>query len=647
MDSWLQPIDDATVKDSFTMKTLRVSFGLVTMSRLLLIIVLALLPRIAPAQSDAKPDRCEYQKTWENPETFQGPSITVDQIQQCLREKKLIKNHHIVFEDYVKAWENASKEKADYTLPLLIEGGMLQAKTPYNRENPKGGIQLWKFRDPAVTETSDMPEEQWKALGIKKKDEPIDLIRAVISWTEVVLDSALFELGANRAIFSKEAIFEETQFRKEVAFEGIQFSRADFRRAQFNNKVNFRRAQFRNRALFIDARFRKDTNFGWAQFGRVAFFGGAQFSQAANFGSAQFSQEAKFSGVKFIKEVDFNSIFYDKADFSMSQFLKESNFSGAIFHKESNFNRVKFSNKAQFRIARFRNKSRFIETQFSDKVDFTEVQFSDKADFTGAQFSNTADFSRAQLVGVHLVGFINNIILQGVNLTRAKYEISSSPSKGFVSGIKGLSTVSFRPGKQTGIVLLRAALKDEGLRELEREATYALKRTQRRHDWGKGFFKKIESIFNFILFEMTCAYGMEPGRPLLILVGLIPCFAIPYIRALRDRGTAGLWAVWLPDRVHKRPEEEQAVRVTNTHRLPKPWPWWTRAVLIGLYFSLLSTFRIGWRELNVGNWITRIQPREYTLQATGWVRVVSGIQSLISVYLLALWALTYFGRPFE
>jgi hypothetical protein len=72
-----------------------------------------------------------------------------------------------------------------------------------------------------------------------------------------------------------------------------------------------------------------------------------------------------------------------------------------------------------------------------------------------------------------------------------------------------------------------------------------------------------------------------------------------------------------------------------------------RRLSTALYFSLLSAFHIGWRELNVGNWIARINPREFTLRATGWVRVVSGIQSLVSVYLLALWALTYFGRPFD
>ena len=43
-----------------------------------------------------------------------------------------------------------------------------------------------------------------------------------------------------------------------------------------------------------------------------------------------------------------------------------------------------------------------------------------------------------------------------------------------------------------------------------------------------------------------------------------------------------------------------------------------------------------------------MQTHEYTLRATGWVRAVAGCQSLLSVYLLALfWALTYFGRPFR
>jgi hypothetical protein len=72
-----------------------------------------------------------------------------------------------------------------------------------------------------------------------------------------------------------------------------------------------------------------------------------------------------------------------------------------------------------------------------------------------------------------------------------------------------------------------------------------------------------------------------------------------------------------------------------------------KAWRLALYFSMGSAFNIGWRELNVGNWISRLQRYEFTYKATGRTRTVSGVQSLLSVYLVAMWALTYFGRPFE
>ena len=47
-------------------------------------------------------------------------------------------------------------------------------------------------------------------------------------------------------------------------------------------------------------------------------------------------------------------------------------------------------------------------------------------------------------------------------------------------------------------------------------------------------------------------------------------------------------------------------------------------IRIALYFSLLSATRIGWRDINIGDWINRLQRREYTLKAEGWVRTVDG-----------------------
>jgi len=119
---------------------------------------------------------------------------------------------------------------------------------------------------------------------------------------------------------------------------------------------------------------------------------------------------------------------------------------------------------------------------------------------------------------------------------------------------------------------------------------------------------------------------------------LIPIFTIPYTVALLKPGEDGIWQHWATDRSRRDLGREQPALLKLRGLY---------AVNEALYFSLLSAFHIGWRDLNVGNWIARIQPREYTLGASGWVRTVSGIQSLISVYLLAIWALTYFGRLFE
>jgi len=45
--------------------------------------------------------------------------------------------------------------------------------------------------------------------------------------------------------------------------------------------------------------------------------------------------------------------------------------------------------------------------------------------------------------------------------------------------------------------------------------------------------------------------------------------------------------------------------------------------------------------------VTRMQPKEITMKATGWVRVVAGLQSLLGVYMLALSIQSYFGHLFE
>jgi hypothetical protein len=72
-----------------------------------------------------------------------------------------------------------------------------------------------------------------------------------------------------------------------------------------------------------------------------------------------------------------------------------------------------------------------------------------------------------------------------------------------------------------------------------------------------------------------------------------------------------------------------------------------RALGTAFLFSLMSVFNIGFREFNFGRWIRMMQTREFDIGARGWMRTVSGIQSLLGVALVTLALLSYFGHPFE
>jgi hypothetical protein len=202
---------------------------------------------------------------------------------------------------------------------------------------------------------------------------------------------------------------------------------------------------------------------------------------------------------------------------------------------------------------------------------------------------------------------------------------------------------------------LRKIYKDAGMRDEERRVNFSLNHTRREHLWAekiivkgkekwikKSFLSKLESLVHLVFFEWTCGYGMNPGRPLKIMGLALFIFILPYFIALQSKNPkTGIWRLLAADRVLDRKMKDAPIKLRA-----KSWRD-LRAWGLAFYFSILSAFHIGWRDLNVGNWIARLQFREYNLRATGWVRTVSGCQSLLSVYLLALWALSYFGRPFE
>ena len=179
----------------------------------------------------------------------------------------------------------------------------------------------------------------------------------------------------------------------------------------------------------------------------------------------------------------------------------------------------------------------------------------------------------------------------------------------------------------------------------------------------------LEGALRLVAFELTTGYGLYPARALLILLGLMVLLSGVYLPWVARPGQApgeGDQFGWsMVDRVDQGAiyriwpnegllEDSQVVRpVTYGDVLERQRAERLHARSTfgrygyALWFSVLSAFHIGWRELSIGTWLSRLQPREYALRAQDLPRIISGVQSLISVYLIAIWALTYFGRPFQ
>jgi len=234
-----------------------------------------------------------------------------------------------------------------------------------------------------------------------------------------------------------------------------------------------------------------------------------------------------------------------------------------------------------------------------------------------------AYFSRTKLAGAKLFG---------ADLEGAVFEPISLPDIQSISDATGLKSLTYHESP-SALRLLRKEFKESGLQNKQKEITYALMH-QKRLEVGK-----IEGFLRYALFELTSDWGLSPFRPLLLMALLVLPFAVVYAGTIvRPIGSAGIWRVWDKDRIRQDIGTASPVQL-NSANCSFAWN--------ALYFSIISAFYVGWHEINIGTWIGRLNPREYTLRATGWVRSLSGFQSLISIFLIALAFLTYFGDPFE
>ncbi|HTR83596.1 MAG TPA: pentapeptide repeat-containing protein [Reyranella sp.] len=253
----------------------------------------------------------------------------------------------------------------------------------------------------------------------------------------------------------------------------------------------------------------------------------------------------------------------------------------------------------------------------------------------GAAGTSYAELDRASLIKTKLAG----AYMEGANLSRAIFEPKTLPDVGVLAHVSGLETLTYRvdPG---ALYQLRKKFQDNGLVLQERQLTYALNRVEAERSGP------VERAFRTVAFDWTVQYGLNPGRALSIWIGIFVVCWVGYWALVHAPGGSCIYKTGGDG--EERPLEPRGI----VHG-----PWWLSGLRLmreelivfgwcGM-FSLMSAVSISFRELDLGRWLRLILPVEIDLRGRGWARSLAGIQSLLGVYLVALWVLSYFGRPFS
>jgi len=211
--------------------------------------------------------------------------------------------------------------------------------------------------------------------------------------------------------------------------------------------------------------------------------------------------------------------------------------------------------------------------------------------------------------------------------------------------------------------LLRNEYKKRGMREAERIITYLIQIRVEQTHWQKGGLKQISSGLNWLFFNVPTQYGLHPQRALTFLLNSVLFFTLIYWFALRVDSKHNQFRIVWASKIQTSNSRRGISKGSKPSVMDIQQPLRFRRAETGLlhnivielkilrvafYFSVITAFQMGWRQYNIGEWIGKLQTRAFTLQISrGWIRSVSGFQSLMNLYLLAIWMVTQFGRPFD
>ena len=280
------------------------------------------------------------------------------------------------------------------------------------------------------------------------------------------------------------------------------------------------------------------------------------------------------------------------------------------------------------------------------------------------------DFSNASLSYADLTDALYELKFPQKAIN-AQYEIGTvqkgaycNPNTDNIATAIGLDRLWYKdnPGSLTQ---LRENFRQAGYRDAAIKVNAALRRSWLSNKSNQNIWDRIHFWFESTLFDKPSGYGVYPFRPLRwVFLGLFPISIFFYLvimiispeqksfnSIIHTSVKYGIYIKKAPLGITPTEEIDELSKIFKINIDIHPLSGITRRLLRGIGYatllSLMATFNIGFRDLNVGRWIRLVLPIKLDIQTQGFPRVIFGIHSIVSVYLIALSILTYFANPFE
>jgi uncharacterized protein YjbI with pentapeptide repeats len=259
----------------------------------------------------------------------------------------------------------------------------------------------------------------------------------------------------------------------------------------------------------------------------------------------------------------------------------------------------------------------------------------------GAEFRD-ADLSDASFAGADMTGVV--------------FEPAALPDADGIADARNLEQMTFDENPSP-LLRLRQAFRDGGFDEQDRKIGYAIHRRlaeQELKKCSRNIFSACITLIGYRFADWTCQYGWNLWRP--VEIGFVAwlVFALIFFLFMHHPGPSGLYlavatGIVLDDDAIKNAPQVRSLPLASVLH-PKQLSDWARnearLVKIAIYFSLINGFNLGFKDADIGRWIRLLPWREFEFRALGWSRTFAGVQSLITLYLVAIWVLCVFGHPF-